>query len=507
MCWVLGLDMSNWVKKLAYWGLVAAVGIVALVWLVLVAPFFSDLRRSVVQDFLSEEIGQQLLIQTDVRAFVAATTHVTVSDVFIPSEGIKDLNLAELRTLEFDVDLLGLIGGNLALDNIKIDGLRVNLTKKEDGTESWSKAPADLDEEKPAEPGAGDHERGLGAFLSDKNAEVSSVVLSYEDHKSGFEFLFDLETLNLEQGGDAVAISSRGTLNDQPFQIHGDYPHGAMSSTSITMGDLALNFDGQAISKDQGGGFSGDLTLDTGEIGDLLEILKLNRTMEGSGQLVARLVRQGTGLEIQDLDTVVNFQNGSEITLDGSADDLLASLDFDVTVRGRMFPEGQAPKKAKELKDLELTNFAANLVSEAGAVEIKEVLLETNYFESEFREIGPITVGQVRRTDSGGLALEDIVAQIGPRDTPYVIANGGILDLFQLKQLAFNGTLSAPASLVLPEFQNDTTEAFGGIAAEFELSDTTGQLSLSKLEAYSENTELWTMQARRCGSERGGRRF
>jgi len=55
--------------------------------------------------------------------------------------------------------------------------------------------------------------------------------------------------------------------------------------------------------------------------------------------------------------------------------------------------------------------------------------------------------------------------------------------------------LAAPASLVLDGFQSDMAQAFGGVAAKFEVSDTTGQLSLSKLEAHSENTELWTMKA------------
>jgi hypothetical protein len=101
----------------------------------------------------------------------------------------------------------------------------------------------------------------------------------------------------------------------------------------------------------------------------------------------------------------------------------------------------------------------------------------------------------VRRTESGGLALEGVAAQIGPIDAPYARATGAIEDLLGLRQLAFSGALYAPASLVLPDFPNDEVVAFGDVHAEFELSDASGELSLSKLEARSRNTDLWDMRA------------
>ena len=489
--------MSGWLRRVLFGVGLAAAIVLLFGWIVLVAPFFSEFRRSVVQDALSRAIGQQVLIETDARALVGASAQVRVSDVSIPSEEIEGLNLAELRLLELDIDSLALLAGRIEIDNIRIDGLNVRLVRQEDGVTSWSDPPEDQAADTSAEQIAVKHENGIIAFLSDKNADVTSVSLSFDDHATGFEYLFALESLTLKQSADGKgrSVSSRGTLNEQPFQIEGHYPAGAPFSTSATMGEVALEFDGQGLPERPGGGFEGELVLDTGEIGDLLEILKLNRTVEGTGRLTARLVRQDTGLAVEDLRTVVELDDGSVFTLEGSADDIIESVDFDLVATGQLFREGQAPGKATKLEELELTNFTANLVSEAGVVEFKEVLLQTNLFESVLDEVGPITVGQVRRTESGGLALENVVAQTGPRDAPYLIARGGIEDLFQLKDLDFKGTLNAPASLVLDGFQNDTVQAFGGIAADFELSDATGQLSLSKLEARSEDTDLWTMRA------------
>lgn len=489
--------MPRWIRVSFY--CVASVILIALLAgrLFLAAPVFSDVRRSVVQDILSREIGQPLFIETDVRAFVGTTIHVTVSDVTIPSEEFEDLNLAELKLLAFDVDTLALFGGSFDLDNLKIDGLNVELLVREDGTTSWSEPTGAVSPDNHADREALQFENGIIAFLSDRNADVSSVVVSFEDRGNGFEFLYALEYLALEQmmDRDGMSVSSRGTVNDLPLELEGNYPAGEPFTTSATMGGVSVRFDGKGIPRSEGGGFAGALTLDTGEIGDLLDVLKLNRTIEGTGELSARLVRQGARLGVEDLRTVVGLRNGSEFVLEGNADDLLGSLDFDLTTSGRLFPEGRPPGKATKLKQLELTEYRANIVSEAGNIEFREVHLETNLIEGDLREIGPISVDQVRRTETGGLALEGVQAQAGPRDAPYMTARGGINDLFQLKELEFTGTLNAPASLILDGFQNDTVQAFGGIVAEFEVSDATGQLSLSKLEARSDNTDLWTMRA------------
>ncbi len=490
--------MLSWIKKTAFWVLGVAAVCIALGWLVLVAPFFADFRRTFVQDLLSQQIGQPLIIETDVRVFVAPTTHVTVSDVAIPSETIDGLNLAELNLLEFDLDLISVIRGRgPGIDNIKINGLAVNMITRSDGVRSWSQSaqPSPASDE-PA-PLTVDEQYGIIAFLSNKTVDVSSVTWRTEHNTTGFEFLYALETAQLEQleGGAAVALFSRGTVNDQPIEIEGYYPEGAPFTTSVSLGDIQLTFDGNRLPEDAGGGIAGDLTLDTGEIGDILEVLKLKRSLEGSARLTARLVRQGTGLAVEDFRTVADFPNGPAVTVEGSAEDLFRALDFDVRINAQFFPEGRLPRRATELSELELVSVDTYVVSEGEKIEVKEILLKTNLFEAGLNEIGPISIGRVLRTENGTLAMEDIEVQTGPKGSPYLIATGHIEDLLELKDLDFTGRLNAPANLVMPEFRNDIVQAFGGIVAEFGISDESGQLSLKKLEARSENTDLWTMRA------------
>ena len=494
--------MPKWLKWVLFWGLTILGVSIALSWLVLIAPFFSDFRRTIVSDTLSKAIGQPLLIETDVNANVGLTTRVTASDVKIPSEGIEGTNLAEMALLQLDIDLFALLKGDVHIDNIKIDGIRVNLLTLSDGTTSWSETTAAPQGNASGERKSVEEGSGIVAYLSDKNAAVTSVNLTIDNDISGFEFLFDLDALNLKQGGgdEGVTLVSHGSVNGHPFQIDGNYPQGAQFITSATMGQAALRIDGQRLSEEQGGGFEGQLSLDSGEIGDFLEILKLKRALEGNGTLTTRLVRQGKRFGVEDLEAVVDLEDGTSIVLKGSADDLMSSLDFDFTINGRFFPEGQPPQKATKLGELELTTIEARLISEGEQLKFEEVHLNTNLFETGLQELGPLSVGRVRRTAEGGLALHDVNLQAGPREAPYITASGDINDLLGFEELEFVGTLAAPARLVIERFQNDTEEVFGGVSAEFEVTDASGQLSLTKLEAKSIDTNLWTMEASAAAS-------
>ncbi|MEP4702439.1 MAG: hypothetical protein ABJZ79_14955, partial [Parasphingorhabdus sp.] len=223
------------IKKIFVWTI--GTGVVAVIagWLVLAAPMFSDFRRTVVQDFLSRQIGQTLLIKTDVKVVVALRSHFTVSDVAIPSETIDGLNLAELTLLEFDLDLISMISGSdTVLDNIRIDGLGVEMRTLSDGLKSWNQShpsTAQANNEVPA----GVHEQnGIIAFLGDKTVDVTSVKLNVENEETGFEFRFVLDAARIEQipNGGGATLFSRGSVNDQPMEVAGDFPSGAPFTTS-----------------------------------------------------------------------------------------------------------------------------------------------------------------------------------------------------------------------------------------------------------------------------------
>ena len=97
--------MPKWIRYVFVGTLLCAVGGLLLAVLVLRSPVFSDLRRSIVADYLSDLIGQELVIENDVKVILGADSHLIVSGATIPSVLVDGVKLAELNVLELDLDM------------------------------------------------------------------------------------------------------------------------------------------------------------------------------------------------------------------------------------------------------------------------------------------------------------------------------------------------------------------------------------------------------------------
>ncbi len=78
---------------------------IALVWLLLAAPLFSEMRRDLVEKVLSEQIGQPIVVNDDVSVALGRITHIYVGGVVIPSQTMPETSLAELNTFTESVSL------------------------------------------------------------------------------------------------------------------------------------------------------------------------------------------------------------------------------------------------------------------------------------------------------------------------------------------------------------------------------------------------------------------
>jgi len=478
---------------------------VALVWLVLSASMFTDFRRSIVETALSKQIGQSLIVRDDVRITPGRIARVYVSGVEIPSESIDDVPLAELNLLELNVNLVSLMQGKVDIDNLSVDGLQVNMVTRPDGTTSWTPtrgpdAKTDKDtqtaKEEPESADPEDSGGGIIAFLNDKTASFTTIGLKIDNQISGFSFVFDLGSLRLDQleDGQLVSVTSEGSMNGAPFVIDGKYPRGKPFTTEAAFGELRLYFDGLPLSAEQGGGFSGTLTLDTGEFGEVLDILGLERVLEGNGRLSVELLSQSKLLKADNLKTDISLADGQLITVNGDVGNLLDATGFDISVDARLYPEGQPPARAEELKDLKLNGFSAHIISQAEALKFEDVVLTTNAFDQDLNQIGPVSIGRIKRSETGQLSLLGVSLQVGPPDDPYVVAKGDFNDVLQLKGLEFQGKLTAPASVVLRDLDKGKSGAFGRVNADFVVTDAGGFISLSKLHAYTQDTQLWSLE-------------
>ncbi|MGI9364202.1 MAG: hypothetical protein ACR2O8_03385, partial [Rhizobiaceae bacterium] len=479
----------------------------AFIWLLLAAPLFSEMRRDLVEKVLSEQIKQPLLVQDDVSVTLGLTTNIYVGGVVIPSQTIPDTSLAELNMLELELDVVALSNGRLHFDNLVVDGLQVNFLTAEDGTTSWRKGRPNpkpsAGETQEAEEGSHQAEAsnedvaegsGILEFLSDKNVSFTDIGLTVDDKISGFSFVFDLESLLLDQADDRqrTTVSGQGSVNGQSFGIKGDYPHGAPFTTQANFGELTVRYDGEPIAEDTGGGYRAVMQMDTGEFGDFLDVLGLERVLEGNGQLEAEIISQQT-LEIKTFSTVVNLEDGQQLRSEGSIKDLYTAQGVDLMFDARLYPEGQTPNPAKTFQDLKFTAFEMHMVGSLASFEFENLLFQTNAFDQGLEVIGPASIERIRRMPDGRLAMLGIKLQAGPVDDPILKAEGEILDILQLQDVTFDGVLNGPAKLLLPDLSEDHVDQFGGIDAEFSLTNTGGPVSLRRLRATSYGTELWDL--------------
>ncbi|WP_170357417.1 AsmA family protein [Ruegeria arenilitoris] len=492
-------------------GLVAllAFAAVAFVWLLFAAPMFSDMRRDLVERVLSEQIGRPLLVHDDVSVALGRTSYIYVGGVVIPSLTMPESALVELNLLELELDIAALANRRLHFDNLVVEGLQANLLTAEDGTTSWRKGEptpkptseetVSADDQKDVASADGTDKTdtessGILNFLSDKNVSFRSIGLNIDDKVSGFSFVFDLQSLALEQvdNGQRTKVSGSGSVNGQVFEIEGDYPHAAPFTTRASFGEMTVSYDGEPFSADEGGGYRAVLEMDTGEFGDFLDVIGLERVLEGNGQLQAELVSQDA-LKIEAFTTTVSLEDGQKLEAEGSIDDLYTAQGVDLLFNARLYPEGQPPPAAKSIQELKFTGFELYMVGSLASFEFEKLLFQTNAFDQGLDVIGPASIESIRRMPDGRLAMLGIALQAGPIEEPVLKAEGKILDLLQLQDVTFDGELNGPAKLILPNLDEDYVDQFGGIKADFDISNAGGPVSLNRFNATTYDTDLWAL--------------
>ncbi len=494
--------MPRWILRLLTGLIVLTLVLGVLIWAVLATPLFSSWRKDIVADLLTEQIGQPFLIDGDVRVVLAGTTKVHVSGASIPSENIADTNLARLDLLEWELDLPALLDRRIDIDNLTIDGLQVNLITKAGGTTSWTKTDAPkASEAAPSaqtdQPAAADPDGpSILSFLADRTVSFTNIGLAKIDEQSGFEFIFALEKILLEQqeDGQLAAVPGAGTLNGEAFTWTGTFPDSAPFTNQLEFGDISLSYNGAPL-PEGARGYTARLELTTGEIGDVFEVLGLARSLEGTGALSVDITSAPQVLTLENLQTTLDLNKGQNVTVTGEVGNLFTRADFDIRMDARLHPDGQPPADATSLKDIKLTEIHAHVLNADEKLTFEELLIQTNAFDQGLDRVGPISIGQIYRSEQKTLGLRDIALQAGPEDAPYITAKGDIGDVFNLGLVDLTGALNASADLLLKNLPPEEVAKLGRVEANFIVEDKDGALSLRQLEARTVDTDLWSLNA------------
>ncbi|WP_230970728.1 AsmA family protein [Nitrogeniibacter aestuarii] len=170
--------------------------------------------------------------------------------------GFSDRPFASLASAEARVKLLPLVGGNVEIDRVTMNGLQLSLERRKDGQTNW--ADFGQGKEAPAPEStssSGDEDRGATGALSVGGIDVTDAAVRWTDAMAGTDYLLN-----------QVDFSTGSIEPAEPFDFKGGFDFSV--SQPAANGRL---------------GFSGQATLDTEQQKYTLRQMRFELNAEGAG--------------------------------------------------------------------------------------------------------------------------------------------------------------------------------------------------------------------------------
>lgn len=459
-------------------------------WIFLASSLFAGPRTALVENILSKQLGQTVRIDGDIGLTPGRTLQVLADDLALGSPSMEDRDLGKIGTLAFDLPVESLWKGQPRLSNLVVDGVRIELVTDEEGVSSWQ---FDTTKESRPQPPQSAAPLNISSLFADQRLDMTNVSVLYQDARNGLDLVLEISELTLDRwdSGAARSILGHGTLNGEALTLSGNFP-------TMDTFDGMLEFDAVSVAIDGKPGETGleiDVSADFEEFGQLLDILKLNRELEGTGH-VSAIFKSGDGVSrVDDLDVLVDLDGGQSVSVTGQVGEIGNPDDVSLTTLIRLYPEGGAPAPTKKRNELKLVSVEMVLDSVPGQVPQRSMVIETNGFVLDTSGEGPppIAVSQISRTAEGALKLGSIVLRIGPPAAPFVVLDGSVADALRLEGIFADGKITVPAISLLQSQLLPGDDPLGEFEGVFNLDGNLDRLTLSNLNGSAQETELWDL--------------
>lgn len=483
----------RWIKRLAI-GFASLVALMLFVaWLLLSSEILAGVRGKLTAQYLSVKLGLTVQINGGVSVELGPVLHVTTDGLVLPSRLMPDVTLAKIAELEFDVALDTLWVGELDPSNLVARGASIALMIDEKGVTSWS----GLRDDRAGASGKVAKRRNPIKFLSGHTLRFTDSRLLYQDARNGLDLDLALESLDLEQakGTTPVSLRAKGALNGESVTLIGAFPAAKPFNATATFDHMTLRIHEDAELSSEPTGRSFALSAEIAELGQLLDVLKLDRVLSGTGSISAVLKTSDTARRVEDLKVKVALSTGQSLELTGDLGVLGVPDDISLDTVINLYTPENMPAPTHSRRDLKLTRVEMSLTAQPGGTPQRHMVIATNGFVLDTHGEGPppVSVSGISRTPDGKLTLDGVRLRIGPQGAPFLDVDGQIDDALQLEQIDFDAKLSVPAaSLLAPEFFQ-TSDVLGLVTGGFKLQGTAQKLALSDLKATSQGTGLWQL--------------
>ncbi len=493
--------MFRWIKWIA--GLAALVLIA--VWLLFSSSLLDGPRGNLVAGFLSKKLGQDLIIQNGARVELGSVLGVSAGGIALPGQGSDESDLIEIGQLKFDLPLDELLDGQIVPRNIEVSGARVTLLEDQNGAKSWSSEvtgqtnkPETGGEAKPAPGQREGIPPGLSELLGGEGIQFSDTSVSYKSAVNGLELDFTLAELNAMKSGPdkPLELKGNGDLNGEEMTLTGSLPPSGPFAVSLEFEHITLGIDGEPEAGGFRDGFSAELSANITKLGQLLDALKLEKSIEGTGQVGALLKVSNDTQTIEGVDLQVALDTGQSLSVTGDLGQLGDPTDVTLDTDIRLYPDDNRPPPTTARRELKLIAVRMQMFGQKGGTPSRRMVIETNGFKMDTSGEGPapVSVSKISRTPEGFLKLGELELRIGPPPAPFVVLTGKVSDVLRLEGVEAKGIVAIPAaSLLAPEYFQDS-DALGKLTGGFDLEGNAQKLSLSGLQASTEGTDLWNLE-------------
>ncbi|WP_299348504.1 AsmA-like C-terminal region-containing protein [uncultured Shimia sp.] len=476
-------------------------------WLVLSSALFSGLRTTLTEGILTKQLGREVQVAGDLRISPGSTVGVIAEDVVLPSTSMPDTDLARLGRLAFDLSLSDLVGGKLTLSNLEADGAVFSLIVDESGTNSWQST-----KEKPAKAHSASGSKPAldpWSLFADRKIGLANTKLLYLNAVTGLDLDLTLETLVVQRdAADApLVLEGSGDLNGEALTLAANLPKDAPLTAEVSFDQVKLTASGTPISTDTPGKRSIALSANIHKLSQFLDIVKLQKPIEGTGQVSAIFTSGDGPARIDKLNVVVDLDTGQSVVVTGNIGELGNPEDVSLTTRIRLYPEDAEPPKTKSRRELKLIAVDMVIDSVPGQIAQRSMKIVTNGFTIDTQGVGPapITVRKLSRSPDGKLRLGNVNLRIGQPENPFLILDGAVGDALKLAEVDGTGTLKLTTATLLSPLAFQDSDHLGHLAGGFKLRGNIQELALSDLKTTSQDTDLWTLSV--TGSVKNVMRF
>ncbi|NOC85622.1 AsmA family protein [Ruegeria sp. HKCCD6428] len=460
-------------------------------WLFLSSALFSSVRATFVENLISKKLGQDVRIEDEVRLGLGRQLQISAAGLVLPGAPEADATLAAIDKLEFEVSARDLWNNKLSLSGLSISGFHLNLITDKDGVGNWHSvsqpnAAASQTAKPPMLPVAG--------ILSDRTVDLTDITIFYQNELNGIELNLQLPELLLKRDDqtNTASAAGEGSLNGEWFELSGTFP--AEDPFRITAVFEQVSILAEEVPQEAG--LEVRTTIEIVELGQLLDILKLDRVLEGSGRIGATFHTANGTSRIDDLAVLAELDGGQSLSLNGQIGELGNPEDVSLTTRIRLYPENAEPAPAASRYDLKLVAVDMVMDSVPGQVPQRQMVIKTNGFTLDTSGEGPppIKFSELSRTPEGALRVGSINLRIGNPADPFVILNGSVDDALRLQGISAEGLMDIPASsLISPELLGPDDQ-LGRFSGNFHLNGGINQLTLTNLDGRTSETEVWNLE-------------